>query len=82
MEMKIQETILNEDKDRKLIYFWNLPHSVFPLTVPILKLKAYSHYILKGLCTSTGGISESIIKHSLQELGNYITDVTSGEAKD
>lgn len=32
---------------------------------------------MKGICTSTGGISESIIKHSLQELGNYLTMVAN-----
>jgi hypothetical protein len=41
--------------------------------VPFLESEAYSLFILRGLCTSTGGISESIIKYSLQELGNYIT---------
>ena len=56
MEMKIQETIFMES-ERYLIYFWNLPHSTFPLVVPLLKLKAYSFYVLKGLCTSAGGIS-------------------------
>lgn len=73
MEMRIQETIFSEDIDRNLIYFWNLPHNVFPVTVPLLALPHYSKYILKGLCTSAGGISESVIKFSLQELGRYLT---------
>ena len=77
MEMKIQETILNDDMNRNLIYFWNLPHNVYPLTLPLLSLPDYSYYILKGLCTSTGGISESIIKYSLQELGNYIAELNN-----
>jgi tubulin-specific chaperone D len=75
MEMRIQETIFSDDIDRNLIYFWNLPHNVFPVTVPLLALPQYSRYILKGLCTSAGGISESVIKFSLQELGNYLTHV-------
>lgn len=74
MEMKIQETILS-DLDRNLIYFWNLPHNVFPVTVPLLALPQYSRYILKGISTSAGGISESIIKYSLQELGNYLARI-------
>jgi tubulin-specific chaperone D len=57
MEMRIQETIFSETLDRDLVYFWNLPHNVFPVTVPLLSLPAYSKYILKGLCTSAGGIS-------------------------
>lgn len=57
MEMKIQETILNDDIDHNLIYFWNLPHNVYPVVVPLLALKEYSYFVLKGLCTSTGGIS-------------------------
>lgn len=61
------------ESERYLIYFWNLPHSTFPLIVPLLRSKTYSYNILKGLCTSAGGISESIIKYSLQELGNHIT---------
>ena len=66
MEMRIQETVFNEDQDRTIIYLWNLPHNVYRLTVPILKFPEYRRYVFKGLCTSTGGISESIIKHSLQ----------------
>lgn len=54
---------------------WNLPHNVFPLTVPLLDLAEYRRFIFKGLCTSTGGITESIIKHSLQELGNYLSRI-------
>lgn len=55
--MRIQETIFSDDIDRNLIYFWNLPHNVFPVTVPLLALPSYSRFILKGLCTSAGGIS-------------------------
>ena len=78
MEMKIQETIFHET-ERDLVYFWNLPHSVYPIVVPLLELEAYSYYILKGICTSAGGISESIIKYSLQEIGNYITFIFDGK---
>lgn len=77
MEMKIQETVFNEDQDRNIIFLWNLPHNVYCLTVPLLRFPEYRRYILKGLCTSTGGISESIIKHSLQELGNYLSSIKS-----
>lgn len=82
MEMKIQETEFAEEGERQLVYFWNLPHNVYPLTVPLLALKNYSYYILKGLCTSTGGISESIIKFSLQELGNYLAKVSQEGRED
>ena len=34
--MKIQETIFHEE-EKYLIYFWNLPHLVFPLIVPLLE---------------------------------------------
>lgn len=78
MEMKIQETIFHEES-KELIYFWNLPHLVFPLIVPILECQEYSYALLKGICTSTGGISESIIKYSLQELGNYLTEVANNK---
>lgn len=76
--MKIQETIFHEES-KELIYFWNLPHLVFPLTVPLLECPEYSYNLLKGLCTSTGGISESIIKHSLSELGNYLTEIANNK---
>ena len=66
MEMKIQETVFNEDQEKSIIFLWNLPHNVYRLTVPLLQFPEYRRYVLKGLCTSTGGISESIIKHSLQ----------------
>lgn len=45
---------------------------MFAVVVPLLKLKEYSYSILKGLCTSAGGISESVIKYSRQELGSYV----------
>jgi hypothetical protein len=69
--------MFNEESDRSLVYLWNLPHNVYPITVPLLALKDYSLYVLKGLSTSTGGISESIIKFSLQELGNYLGHISS-----
>jgi hypothetical protein len=75
--MKIQEDIFMES-DKYLIYFWNVPHLVFSVVVPLMKLERYSGYILKGLCTSAGGISESIIKYSLQEIGKYVTYVFDG----
>lgn len=77
MEMKIQETIFNEN-ERNIIYSWNHPHATFPIIVPLLRLDAYGYSVLKGLCTSTGGLSESIIKFSLQELGSYLTYVFEG----
>lgn len=77
MEMKIQQTVFMQSQ-RYLIYFWNLPHSTFPIVVPLLRLKAYSFYILKGLSTSAGGISQSIIKFSLQQLGNHINYIFDG----
>lgn len=80
--MRIQETIFSETLDRDLVYFWNLPHNVFPVTVPLLALPAYSKYILKGLCTSAGGISESVIKYSLQELGEYLGKVHAEGAEE
>ena len=82
MEMKIQETVFSEEQERSLIYLWNLPHNVFPLTVPLLSLPEYRRYVLKGLCTSSGGISESIIKFSLQELANYLTKIRSEGKED
>lgn len=48
---------------------------MYPLTIPLLRYPEYRRFIFKGLCTSTGGITESIIKHSLQELGNYLTKI-------
>ena len=38
MEMRIQETIFSEDQERRLIFFWNLPHEVYPLVVHLLRL--------------------------------------------
>lgn len=80
--MKIQQTVLSADQDRNLIYLWNLPHNVFPVTVPLLRLSQYRRFILKGLCTSTGGISESIIKHSLQQLGNFLADINKNNEEE
>jgi hypothetical protein len=59
-----------------------LPHNVFPVTVPLLALPEYSRYILKGVSTSAGGISESVIKFSLQELGNYLSQINANKRED
>jgi|JI6StandDraft_1071083.scaffolds.fasta_scaffold38868_3 hypothetical protein len=75
MEMRIQQNVFQE-KEKYLIYYWNLPHCVFAVVTPLLEYPEYSYYILKGLSTSAGGISESVIKFSLQELGTYISYVS------
>jgi hypothetical protein len=38
MEMKIQSKIFQE-KEKYLIYYWNLPHCVFALVTPLLEFK-------------------------------------------
>lgn len=75
MEMRIQQDVFQE-KQQHLIYYWNLPHCVFAVVTPLLEYPEYSYYVLKGLSTSAGGISESVIKYSLQELGNYISYIS------
>jgi tubulin-specific chaperone D len=45
-------------------YYWNIPSASYPIIVPILEYPEYSYYLIKGLCVSVGGISESVIKYS------------------
>ena len=48
IEVKIQENIFTdkEKESKELIYYWNLPHFVFKIIVPLLRFKEYSYAIL------------------------------------
>ncbi|EGR30268.1 tubulin-specific chaperone d, putative [Ichthyophthirius multifiliis] len=70
------------------IYYWNQPHGVYNIIVPLLQYPEYSHFVvlqtillyffikkkMKGLCVSVGGISESVVKYSLGALNRFIND--------
>jgi len=55
------------------VYYWNVPHATYPIIVPLLDLEEYNYHLLKGLCVSVGGISESVVKFSLNALTEYIS---------
>lgn len=65
-------------KTNDFIFYWNQPHGVYPVVVPLLAFPEYTYYIIKGLCVSVGGITESIVKYSLGALTQFI----SATAKD
>lgn len=48
---------------------------MYPVVVPLLAFPEYTYYILKGLCVSVGGITESIVKYSLGALTQFISAI-------
>jgi len=42
-----------------LIYPWNLPGCVYPTIINLLNEDNFTYFMLKGLCVSVGGITDS-----------------------
>jgi len=67
---------INLENMEGFVYYWNLPHCVFPAIIPLLKAPEFSYYILKGLIISVGGLTESINKHSYNALMDYVEKIS------
>ena len=69
MKSKLFSTISTQDStnlksmesSEGFIYYWNLPHCVFPLIVPLLELKEYSFFIVN----EHSNLNDSSLKDSL-----------------
>ena len=59
-------------RETELVYHWNLPHCCYRLIVPLISASNLSYFLVKGLCVSVGGISESVQKYSLEALYTYL----------
>lgn len=73
---------LEKENQKEFIYYWNQAAGVYSIVVPLLDLPEYSYHILKGLCVSVGGITESVIKYSLNAMTEYIAATSKKETKD
>jgi len=71
---------VNLSNTEGFIYYWNLPHCVYPLITPLLETHEFSYYILKGLIISVGGLTESINKHSYTALMDYLEYISQQES--
>ena len=47
---------------------WSVPSFVFPLICPLLNIQMFRNEIIKGLVISVGGITESTVRSSSEEL--------------
>jgi len=71
-EQELHQSALASDA---AVYYWNLPHCVYPVTVGLLAFPEYSYHILKGFAISVGGITESIVKFSYNSLKGYLNEL-------
>lgn len=55
---------------------WQSPASVFPQMTPLLCMDAYRGYLLAGLVSSAGGMSESLIRHAAGSLIDFLISAT------
>ena len=53
----VDTEFLDYDKNDAFVYFWNIPSCVFSMIVPLIKVPAYSYYIIRGISLSAGGIT-------------------------
>ncbi|KAL4496061.1 hypothetical protein ABPG72_015483 [Tetrahymena utriculariae] len=77
--IKAELTHFSNEQNVKIndfIFYWNQPHGVYPIITPILQLVEYNYYIIKGLSVSVGGITESVVKHSLGALTQFISNIS------
>lgn len=73
----IDTTFLDYDKNESLIYFWDQPQCVFPLAVPLITLREYSRYILRGLTLSLGGITASTSDGCVKAVDEFVNSQTT-----
>ncbi|XP_022244717.1 tubulin-specific chaperone D-like [Limulus polyphemus] len=54
---------------------WAAPAETFPLFMMLLCLKTYTYSLLRGVCVSVGGLTESLVKYSRASLLFYLNSV-------
>lgn len=50
---------------------WSIPHQCFPRLSPLLACATFTPYLVEGMITSVGGLSESVVKHSSAALQSW-----------
>jgi hypothetical protein len=68
----VDTTFLDYQDNDQLIYFWDMPQSVFPLIVPLIRYPTFSYSILRGLCLSLGGITATTADSCVNAVDDYI----------
>ena len=63
-EMPIQSSMAKYERSN----LWSVPNFVFPLICPLLNIPMFRREIIRGLVTSVGGITESTVRSSSEEL--------------
>jgi hypothetical protein len=72
-------TLTNED----ISYLpWRSATFIFNAMKPFFDSEAYSVSILKGLITSSGGLTESTLKASQNSLFEYLSDMSKFKGED
>lgn len=61
---------------------WRQAKFVFESIKPFFDSDVYSHSILKGLITSSGGLTESTLKASQNALFEYLSEMSKVKDKD
>ena len=68
----VDTTFLDYHENDQFIYFWDMPQSVFPLVIPLIRYPASCYFILRGLCLSLGGITASTSDSCVKAVDEYI----------
>lgn len=63
-EMPMQSSISHYSRSN----LWSVPNFVFPLICPLLNIPMFRNEIIRGLVISVGGITESTVRSSSEEL--------------
>lgn len=77
----VDTTFLDYSENANLVYFWDIPQSVFSLIVPLMRHETYSYYILRGLCLSVGGITASTSDGCIKAIDEYINTYSNNKAE-
>mmetsp|Transcript_4041 Transcript_4041/g.3867 ORF Transcript_4041/g.3867 Transcript_4041/m.3867 type:complete len:1193 (-) Transcript_4041:55-3633(-) len=67
-EMPIQSITSNYERSS----LWSVPSFAFPLVVPLLDESRFRRDMIRGIIISVGGITESTVKSSSEELVKYV----------
>lgn len=61
---------------------WGSPANLFPKIMPLLHIEAYRIDLLRGIATSIGGITESLVRHAGDGLVDFVGGLEEGPAMD
>ena len=67
-EMPVQSSTTHYERSN----LWSVPNFTYPLVVPLLEMPEFRRDLVRGLVVSVGGITESTVRSSSQELVKFI----------